>query len=65
VKAPPPQYHLEEASRLVEPPAMAPALAAEAKANVRCPKCKRTFQWEQRRPVQVECPHCGVKGLLR
>ena len=61
VKAPPPQYHLQEAGRLIEPSSPAP----EPKGKVRCPKCKGGFEWTKRRPTEVECPHCGVKGLLR
>ncbi len=65
IRGPPPQYHLAEAGHLIEPSKIPPAPAPEPQAKVRCPKCKETFEWAKRRPVQVECPHCGVKGLLR
>jgi hypothetical protein len=65
VRAEPPRYHLEEAGHLIEPPQQPAVAVAPALGTVRCPKCREKFSWTAERPTRVECPHCGVRGVLR
>ena len=54
--APPPE-------KKPEPP---PAEAPPKKKTLRCPKCRNTFEVEEKpRPFKIRCPHCGKEGVLR
>lgn len=38
---------------------------APGTAKVGCPRCRRAFEAQRRRPLAVVCPFCGAKGTLR
>jgi hypothetical protein len=48
------------------PPPDEPAReAAPPPKKVRCPGCKMMFEAGGKRPINVTCPHCGRRGVLR
>ena len=53
-----------------EPKPSAPAPAEQAPSaapmkRIRCPGCKTMFEVAATRPLNVPCPHCGRRGVLR
>ena len=50
----------------IQPPAQ-PPIGEEAKIeNITCPKCRKIFGVkEDERPMKIQCPHCGIEGVLK
>jgi hypothetical protein len=48
----------------VEEPVFAPAIIPQYE-DISCPKCYTVFGVPtDTRPIQVECPNCGTKGII-
>jgi PKD repeat protein/DNA-directed RNA polymerase subunit RPC12/RpoP len=61
---PPPPPPALAASATAPPPP--PKGAAAPQQKIKCPKCSGIFAiGSTQRPIEIKCPHCGAKGMIK